>query len=225
MGIKRNLRAMGLANGGRLLAKWLNSDPEWKDPAGSQIRLLMILYVSREIGAPPTLFRQAVERAGGSSRPPGLRDFLMKQAMSRVKESVPPKGEIACDLSVARIPLNVSAEFKPRGRGVAFRMVPADERSAMLILFGELCDSGNISRVRYCPNCHRFWFNPGRADKQACSLACKTALWQKTPKGREKRREYMQKWRATSRKLWEAKQRGRALGRGRNLHVSLKKGE
>jgi hypothetical protein len=35
----------------------------------------------------------------------------------------------------------------------------------------------------------------------------------------------MRKYRAIRRSLWEAKQKGRQLKRGRKVHLSLKKGE
>jgi hypothetical protein len=40
-----------------------------------------------------------------------------------------------------------------------------------------------------------------------------------------KRREYMRKYRTTLKRLWEAKQHGRVLERGRKLHITIKKGE
>ena len=123
------------------------------------------------------------------------------------------------------IPVNLQAEFRPRGRGIAFSLVPADEDSRWLQVFGELCNSGNLSRLRRCPNCGRFWYCEGRIDRRACSVACKVVLWQKTPQGRAAKAASMRKWRATKKRLWEAKQRGRKLKRGRNVHVSLKKGE
>jgi hypothetical protein len=123
------------------------------------------------------------------------------------------------------IPVNLRAELRPRGRGITFSLVPADEDSRWLQVFGELCNSGNLSRFRRCPNCQRFWYCEGRSDRRACSVACKVALWQKTPAGRKAKREYMRGLRAKHKKLWEAKQQGRTLKRGRNLHVSLKKGE
>jgi len=123
------------------------------------------------------------------------------------------------------IAVNLRAEFRPRGRGIKFSLVPADEDSGWLQVFGELCNSGNLSRLRRCPNCERFWYCVGRIDRRACSKACKVALWQKTAHGRKVKREYMRDLRAKHKMLWEARQNGRTLKRGRNIHVSLKKGE
>lgn len=93
------------------------------------------------------------------------------------------------------IPVNLRAEFRPRGRGFAFNSVPADEDSRWLQVFGELCNSGNLSRLRRCPNCGRFWYCEGRIDRGACSVACKVVLWQKTPQGRATKAAYMREYR------------------------------
>jgi hypothetical protein len=122
-------------------------------------------------------------------------------------------------------PVKLRAEFRPWERGIEFKLVPEDEPSTVLYQFIQLFNSGNLSRLRCCRNCDRFWYCVGRSDRQACSPKCKVALWQKTPAGRKKRAQYMRKHRATRRHLWEMQQKGRLLKRGRNLHVNLKRGE
>jgi hypothetical protein len=98
-------------------------------------------------------------------------------------------------------PVRLRAEFRPWGRGIEFRLVPEDEHSTMLYHFIQLINSGNVSRLRFCQNCHKFWYCVGRSDQRACSVNCKVSLWQKTPAGRAKRTAYMRKHRATLRKL------------------------
>lgn len=123
------------------------------------------------------------------------------------------------------LPVKLRAEFTPSARSIQFNLVPNDEDSRWLYVFGELCDSGNMSRLKLCPRCMNIWYCAGRTDKRFCTLPCKVAYWQKTPAGRKAKREYMREYRATERRLWEAKQKGRTLKRGRKLHVSLKRGE
>lgn len=122
-------------------------------------------------------------------------------------------------------PVRLRAEFRPWGRGIEFKLVPEDEHSTMLYHFIQLINSGNISRLRFCQNCQKFWYCAGRSDRRACSPNCKVSLWQKTPAGRAKRAAYMKDYREKVRHLWEAKQQARRRRRGRNLHVSLKRGE
>jgi hypothetical protein len=101
-------------------------------------------------------------------------------------------------------PVRLRAEFRPWGRGIEFKLVPEDEHSKMLYHFIQLINSGNISRLRFCQNCQKFWYCVGRKDQRACSPNCKVSLWQKTPAGRAKRAAYMKEHRATLREL-EAK--------------------
>lgn len=107
---------------------------------------------------------------------------------------------------------------------VDFRLRPCRDRDRALLALGELHALGETGRVKLCPNCGRFFYAP-RRDRQACSANCKVSLWQKTPAGRETKRLYMQQTRAKQKRLWEAKQKGRKLGRGRKIHSDLKKGE
>lgn len=102
----------------------------------------------------------------------------------------------------ALVPLNLGAELRPMRGGIKFRLVPQDEESRWLYLWGELLNSGNASRLRICPNCQKYWYCEGRKDKgPACSVSCKVSLWQKTPKGRTAKAEYMREYRDTVRRL------------------------
>jgi hypothetical protein len=108
---------------------------------------------------------------------------------------------------------------------VTFELVPANDNSRVVLALASLINSGDAGRVRRCRGCRHYFFAWPRADRQECSARCKTAYWQHTPQGRATKAAYMRDLRAKHRKLWEAKQRGRKLKRGRNVHVSLKKGE
>jgi hypothetical protein len=116
----------------------------------------------------------------------------------------------------------VEFQYQPRRRQIAIKL---DGRGQMLAAFMQLYESGNVDRLRCCLNCQRFFYAAGRRDKTTCSDNCRASRWQKTPAGRQTRREYMRDLRAKHRLLWKAKQRGRILKRGRKLHTSIKKGE
>jgi hypothetical protein len=96
-------------------------------------------------------------------------------------------------------PLKVRAEFRPWGHGVEFKIVPEDEHSRMLYLFIQLVNSGDVSRLRFCPNCEKFWYCTVRADKRFCSDACKVSFWQKTARGKETKKQYMKRYREDQR--------------------------
>jgi hypothetical protein len=98
------------------------------------------------------------------------------------------------------------------------------DRDYAALLLHDLSISGLLGRIRECPGCGR-WFFAENEKQKVCSDTCRVKCWQKTPVGRAKRAAYMRDWRATNRKLWEAKQHSRKLTRGRKLHVSLRKGE
>ena len=122
--------------------------------------------------------------------------------------------------------LNFDAVFSRRNDDrVAFELVPANENGRVILALASLISSGNAGRVRRCRGCKEFFFAWPRADRQECSPRCKTAYWQQTPQGKATKAAYMRDLRAKRKKLWDAKQKGRKLKRGRNVHVSLKKGE
>ena len=98
-------------------------------------------------------------------------------------------------------PVRLRAEFRPFGQGIEFKLVPEDEPSTVLYYFIQLFNSGNLSRLRVCRNCLKYWYCTGRSDQQACSPKCKVSLWQKTSAGRAKKAEYMRNYRATVHKL------------------------
>jgi hypothetical protein len=115
-------------------------------------------------------------------------------------------------------------EFKPHGGQISVQVMPADEDGRMLSFFAELYNSGIDWRLRFCPNCERFWYCAGRFDRRACSVACKVALWQKTPEGRAKKAEYMRRHRKTQRER-ERKQRlaGKRLKVSKSILAKLGK--
>jgi hypothetical protein len=123
-------------------------------------------------------------------------------------------------------PVRLRAEFRPWARGIEFKLVPEDEPSTMLYHFMQLMNSGNVSRLRICKNCHEFWYCAGRSDRQACSTSCKVNLWQKTPAARAKKAKYMREYRGNPRvRARNGTPTGYRRERGRKLHVDLKKGE
>lgn len=130
------------------------------------------------------------------------------------------------------IPLKLHAVLLSRIEGrklgpPTLEIVPDDEESRALLALRDLINAGKAARLRFCLNCKQFWYCAGRIDQGTCSVRCKVALWQRTPRGRERKRKYMQRYRATLRGMRESLGRRHKLTmkRGRNLHVSLKKGE
>lgn len=125
------------------------------------------------------------------------------------------------------IPCQMVARFAAEGEQPAFTLLPGNDESRAFLVLGSLFKSGESARLRKCYNCEKFWYCVGRSDRAACSKTCKTALWQKTPLGRKRKRQYMREWRATVREMTERERNRhkRKITRGRNLHPSLKKGE
>lgn len=122
--------------------------------------------------------------------------------------------------------LRFDAVFRPLPDGrMNFELVAENDSSQVLLALAALINSGDAIRIRRCRGCEKFFFAWPRTDRQECSPRCKTAYWQKTPAGRERKAAYMRELRAKRKKLWEAKQKGRKRRRGRNVHVDLKKGE
>lgn len=164
-----------------------------------------------------------VRRSVGSRYP---RRFKMGEGETweyvlRTVRSLHPRGKEAVQgdkirLSTLHLQLAFDAEFK-RGdnNGVTFELVPANDYSRAVLALASLIGSGDACRVRRCRGCGRFFFAWQRADRQDCSSRCKTTYWQKTPQGREAKAAYMRGLRAKQKKLWEAKQQGRTLKRGR----------
>lgn len=128
------------------------------------------------------------------------------------------------------IPLKMHALLGPKvaGRTIGpptLDIVPEDEESWAFLMLRDLVSSGNAGRLRFCQNCKMFWYCAGRAHQGACSVRCKVALWQRTPRGRERRRKYVKSYRARLRQEAERfrRQKKLTLKRERNLRPSLNK--
>jgi hypothetical protein len=81
-----------------------------------------------------------------------------------------------------------------------FGLIPVNEDSKAVLEFAYLTQAGLASRVRECPSCQNFFY-AHRVDQRFCKESCKVGFWQKTPLGKETKKLYMRKWRATVRKL------------------------
>jgi hypothetical protein len=199
-----------------------SQDPDYQDP---------ITWTSRTIGMFVAFVQAAIEYGI-------LPGDLVRMAFSRglMGQMLPEEARKDSPVSVEELqeryrkgsynPVRLRAEFRPWGRGIEFKLVPEDEHSTMLYYFIQLFNSGNLSRLRFCRNCLKFWYCSGRSDQLACSPNCKVSLWQKTPAGRKKRAQYMREHRANPRvRARTSPPKGYSLKRGRKLHVDLKKGE
>lgn len=221
MDSKGNLRiAEADANRGRAIAEWLNRK-HFDRPISSAARLIGVLVVGqRELLkrgiAPHKALLMAFEIGFRGQMLPLEQSYFASSRQEELQRAL---------LKRSCVQVKARAEIRRVGSRLRFELVSEDKDSEMLCHFGELINSGNVLRLRKCPNCKKYWYCEGRADKTVCSLRCKVALWQKTPEGRAAKAASMRKWRATKKRLWEAKQRGRKLKRGRNVHASLKKGE
>jgi hypothetical protein len=197
---------------GEFLAGWLNGPGQYSR-VGLYISLCVDLASSesaRRLGR-----RVAVQEAFAAW-------------VGRVNEDRASKGEplLSPELEtrVSRLGLDFDLAFGVETGKDGFSLVSVNEDSKALLQFANLTDLGGARNVRRCRACDKYFY-ACRADARVCSPLCKVALWRKTPAGREKRAAYMRDYRAKVRRLWEAKQQGRRLRRGRNLHVSLKRGE
>jgi hypothetical protein len=117
-------------------------------------------------------------------------------------------------------------QFRPQlvrtGGRMALTLVGQDMDSRLWVACMSLSYASLLEKVRQCGRCAKWYLvRKGRF----CSTLCRVKWHYRTPEGRQKRAKYMRHYRATCRRLWERKRKGRQLKRGRNIHVSLKKGE
>ena len=198
---------------GEFLARWLNG-PGQHSRVGLYIGLCVDLASS-----------ESARRLG--------RGITVQEAFAgwvrKVNEASASKGgplfSPELETRVSRLGLDFDLAFGVEAGKDGFTLVSVNEDSNALLQFANLTDLGGARNVRSCRACDKYFY-ARRADARVCSPECKVALWRKTPAGRKKRAAYMRDYRAKVRRLWEAKQqKGRQLRRGRNVHVSLKKGE
>lgn len=163
---------------------------------------------------------------------PGLEaEFLWKGFLDHIRNH-DPSGKHAVELDTIRLPtsnwpLEVDAVFKrgPNGR-IALELAPKDDYARTIIALARLLDLGNASRIRRCRACGRFFYAWPRADRKDCSLNCKTANWERTDRGRKYKAAKMREYRANPIvRARNAPPNRYQRKRGRNVHVSLKKGE
>lgn len=175
-----------LAERRRALAAWLNS----KQPSPDGLALLISRYVmamesARQLGVPPDTAVREVFSKG-----------LMGTPLHHVSDPV-VRRMLGAQILWSSIPLNMHARLRPQGNRIECDFLPQDQKSRHLYTWGELLNSGNADRLRQCPNCKKFWYCEGRIDSRVCSVACRVALWQKTPEGRAKKAEAMRRYRGT----------------------------
>ena len=185
---------------------------------------LCIFCLQMEVG------RRKVREMFGYTLPGFGETYTWKDFLEVLRRHLPgaekwvESDAIRLRLSELRVDFDVTFRGGRGGR-LLFEFVPVNEQSRALQALGRLIESDNIGRIRKCPHCKLFFFAGQRNHKLFCSHRCQTAHWQRTPEGRAYKAAQMRDVRATAKKLWEAKQRGRKLKQGRNVHVSLKKGE
>jgi hypothetical protein len=207
------------------LAEWLNSHErpsemplaDWlKSDRGNSLAMLLGMFLGIERGA----------KIGGESL-----TQKWKRLWRTVSLPMGYRGNRRIPLSRRPLALD-SAEWgfrfwigvRPLREKLAFDLHPVNETSVALWSIAILAQSDMADRVRICVRCKRFFF-ARQARSTLCSQRCRESAWRKTDAGRKARAAYMRDLRAKRKRLWEAKQRGRILKRGRNLHVSLKRGE
>jgi len=179
---------------------WMNAHTSANRP-GKRNRLACLIegFLTVEAGGEWTDYLKSLESCGMPTAP----TVMLRPS------------QLDCDFTI-------NAEL--RGGKPYFEIHAIGERGVVLSYFNFLAQVGRANRVRLCPNCQR-WFFARRKDSRLCSARCQTGAYRKTPKGRAKRAAYMRDYRTKTKRLWEAKQKGRKLKRGRKLHVDLKKGE
>jgi hypothetical protein len=205
---------------GKALAEWLNRNT----PTNDSVARLIRFSVAAEHDASKRGFTPGEGIATAFRL--GMVGHMLPEEKKKGAAASPEEYEERLSKG-AWVPLDLRAELRPRRGGIDFRLVPQDEDSRWLYLWGELLNSENASRLRICPSCRKYWYCEGRKDKgPACSVTCKVSLWQKTPAGRKAKREYMRDWRANPRvRARNATPNGYQRKRGRKLHVDLKKGD
>lgn len=187
MSITRKQQTDVMAEQGRALAAWLNS----KQPSPTGAAAVITRYVlAMDWAARRGSDRRVAIRTSFSKGWMGLP--LTDGRRNRLALKFWQEEHLAKGSSVQ---MNLCAELRPRGGGIEFKIVPQDEESEHLYAWGNLLNSGNVVRLRICPNCAKFWYCSGRLDRRACSDACKVGLWQKTPQGRAKKAGYMRRYR------------------------------
>jgi hypothetical protein len=115
----------------------------------------------------------------------------------------------------------INADYQGR---VRLTYAGKDDDSRLYVALMSLSYAKPLDWVRECKTCHK-WFMAAREKNRFCSTLCRVKWHAHTDEGKDKRAAYMRKHRADLKTLWEAKQGGRELKRGRKLHVSLKRGE
>jgi len=186
------------AERGRVIAEWLNR--KHSDRPNSLIAALIGYYV---------LASDEAARSGKSVEEGMFSAFAIGKMLSAEQQSESASNFERLKAALRKsfnAPVRMQAEFRLRGPRIGFSLLPEDMSSGALSCFGQLLNSGNASRLRRCPNCRKFWYCEGRADKKACSPNCKVALWQKSPQGRAAKADYMRRHRAGLRER-ERKQR------------------
>jgi hypothetical protein len=87
-----------------------------------------------------------------------------------------------------------------------------------ILLLVDVDRAGLMSRIRECPHCAK-WFFAKNSKKEFCSKDCQEKHWHhrqpKTASSRKAKAKYMRDYRATKKKLRQAKADGRKLKRGR----------
>jgi hypothetical protein len=130
---------------------------------------------------------------------PALEETFFAMSTSRVATKI---GE-----NCFALPLMAQVRFTLTKQRVEPEVVASDD-DLQLFRFAQLVSSGFITRVRWCPNCSKFWHcgyaedskRLARMDKGFCTDSCKVMFWQRTPKGRKHRRELMRRRRLEERK-------------------------
>jgi hypothetical protein len=200
------------------LAEWLNSAKWFSAPDSGKARSADFRYsVSSPAANLIGSYVTAVSHVGkhGFADAKRIRELFARGVMGRplldqvaIAQLFPDEAFSMAGLSGptqaptegACLPMQFRAELRPRGRGIEFKLVPEDEGSRWLYMWGELLTSGNATRLRLCPYCDKFWYCAVRADKRFCSDTCKVSFWQKTAKGKEAKKQYMRRYRADERR-------------------------
>lgn len=152
---------------------------------------------------------------------PGLEaEFIWRGFLEHLRSEY-PGGERAVESDSIRLrnsdwKLSFDALFRRGKNGrVDFVLEPRNDYSRAVLALARLVESGNANRVRRCRRCLRFFYAWPRADRRECSARCKTAYWQKTPRGRA----YMATKMAEYRKRQREKDQRHGLA-GERLKVS-----
>ena len=216
---KYNINRYHTARQGKALAAWLNGPESKGMPSAQWIRFSVSLddNCRKHEVSPGEVIRSLFQTGTGDTLPgvPDLSTLTDEEIVESFKRTP----------FVLPLPVTLRPECRLNGNRFAFSLVPVDEDSKWLQVWGELYNSGNVSRLKVCPNCEKFFYASGRSDQKTCSQKCNGLLWQRTPKGRKARRNYLRSYRARMKKMSEEMAKGYSRKRGRRLHDTLKKGE